>query len=132
MPAVTVASVTGPFPGPGGQWSIAPDGLHPTWSSRRRELLFFGPDQRVMVSTYTIEGDSFRADTARPWSPVRLHNATRGLVLGIDGLAFALHPDGDRIVGAPLSDAEAEMRDNRVVFLFNFFDELRRVAVPRE
>jgi serine/threonine-protein kinase len=69
----------GPFPGPGGQWLIAADGLHPTWSSRRRELLFFGPDQRVMVSTYNLEGDTFRADPARPWSPVRLHTATRGL-----------------------------------------------------
>jgi serine/threonine-protein kinase len=121
-----------PFPGPGGQWLIAADGSHPTWSPRRRELLFFGPDQRVMVSAYTVEGDTFRAEAARPWSPVRLHTATRGLGGGVDGLAFALHPDGDRIVGAPISDAEADMRDNRVVFLFNFFDELRRVAVPKE
>jgi serine/threonine-protein kinase len=120
-----------PFPGPGGLWLIAADGLHPTWSSRRRELLFFGPDQRVMVSTYTIEGDRFRHDPARPWSPARLHTSTRGLGGGIDGIAFALHPDGDRIVGAVLSDVESAASDNRVVLLVNFFDELRRVAVPR-
>jgi serine/threonine-protein kinase len=121
-----------PFPGPGGQWLIAPDGLHPTWSPRRQELLYFGPDQRVMASSFVVEGDSFKADAPRPWSPARLHPTTRGTMGSvIDGLPFTLHPDGGRIVGFGVSPGEADETNNRVVFLVNFFDELRRLAVPK-
>jgi hypothetical protein len=42
---------------------------------------------------------------------------------------FDLHPDGERIAAAvPASQPEAKF--DKVTFIFNFFDELRRIAPP--
>ena len=69
-----------------------------------------------MVASYTVEADSFRADKPRRWSELR---SGRGF--------FDLHPDGDRVaVEAVLEQTAA--RQDKVVFIFNFFDELRRIA----
>jgi hypothetical protein len=38
-----------------------------------------------------------------------------------------LHPDGQRFAVAPAVD-ESAVRQDKVVFIFNFFDELRRIA----
>jgi Tol biopolymer transport system component len=116
-----------PFPGPGGQWLIAADGMYPTWSTTRRELLFVTADQRVLVSSYNTDGTTFQHEAPRPWSPQALNRRSRGIVGLIDGRGFDLHPDGQRVVGAP---ASAGVSEGRVVFLFNLFDELRRLA-PR-
>ena len=43
------------------------------------------------------------------------------------GDVYDLHPDGNRFALAAVTDS-AELKQNRVVFVFNFFDELRRVA----
>ena len=39
-----------------------------------------------------------------------------------------LHPDGDRLALAAAPDAQTVVKQDRVVFIFNFFDELRRLA----
>jgi len=116
-----------PYPGPGGQWLIAPEGTEPTWSRSRSELVFLGPDQRLMASAYSVNGTSFRADTPRPWAPSRSVVRPRG-VSSYDGRGFDLHPDGERVVGAWMSDSETAVPQNSVVLAFNFFDELRRLA----
>jgi Tol biopolymer transport system component len=106
-----------PFPGPGGKWQIG-EGTRAAWSRTRRELLYVAPDSRIMVASYTVEGDSFRADKPRLWSeqPI-LRNQ------------FDLHPDGDRIAAA-VPSGQAEEKLDKVTFIFNFFDELRRIAPP--
>jgi hypothetical protein len=38
-----------------------------------------------------------------------------------------LHPDGKRFAVAA-ADAESLLKQNKVIVVFNFFDELRRVA----
>ena len=43
------------------------------------------------------------------------------------GTGFDVHPDGHRIAMAKVSDTRDTQR-NRLVFVFNFFDELRRVS----
>ena len=40
---------------------------------------------------------------------------------------FDLHPDGERFALAPAANAGGAKQD-KVVFIFNFFDELRRIA----
>jgi hypothetical protein len=118
-----------PYPGPGGQVLIAAEGTDPTWSRTRRELVYLAPDQRLMVAAYTVEGEVFRAEPARPWASARAAARTRGLV-GFDGRAFDLHPDGMRAIGAWTSDSTPVAVQNTVILAFNFFDELRRLAPP--
>ena len=70
-----------------------------------------------MVAPYTVEGDRFRAEKPRVWSP--------GLVpgRGFFGRTYDLHPDGERIAVLKAS-GEAD----HVSLIVNFFDELRRIA----
>ena len=67
-----------------------------------------------------MEGDSFRADTPRLWSerPLNFRSRQRW---------YDLHPDGDRMALAATADSPQGKQD-KVVFVFTFFDELRRVA----
>ena len=110
-----------PFPGPGGKWQISTaDGSTPTWSRGRRELFYRGLDNRIMVTSYTVEDDSFRADKPRLWSERPLNGRPRQRW-------YDLHPDGDRIALSARADSPQGKQD-KVVFVFNFFDELKRVA----
>ena len=56
-----------PFPGPGGKWQISTGGTGPniTWSRTPHELFYGTPDQHIMVASYTVEGESFRAEKPR-------------------------------------------------------------------
>jgi serine/threonine-protein kinase len=112
-----------PFPGPGGKWQISTaGGLHATWSRTRRELLYVGPDYRIMVVSYSVEGDSFKADKPHVWSEQPILPRPRER-------SFDLHPDGERLAVAVPSGQPEEKLD-KVTFIFNFFDELRRIAPP--
>jgi Tol biopolymer transport system component len=109
-----------PFPGPGAAVKIsAAGGEMPTWSRTRREILY-GLDGQVMVVPYMVDGTRFVAGTPHPWAQARYQ--TRGRLR-----MFDLHPDGDHIVLAdPMSNPGEPRRS--VEFVFNFFDELRRLA----
>ena len=73
-----------------------------------------------------MNGDSFNADKPLVWSDARLAALPRG-VAGITGRSFDLSPDGERFAIAP-ARVDALDKQDRVVFIFNFFDELRRIA----
>ena len=74
-----------------------------------------------MVAGYTVEGDSFRAEKPRVWSP--------GLVpLRFGYRPFDLHPDGERVAVLKASGDDADARRDHVILIQNFFDELRRIA----
>ena len=110
-----------PFPGPGGMWRISTaGGVTPTWSRTRRELLYRSPDNQLMVATYTATGDSFRAEKPRLWAEGYIGPQT-------GQRSFDLHPDGERIAVAPELGSLDRPQD-RLVFILNFFDELRRMA----
>jgi hypothetical protein len=68
-----------------------------------------------------VEGDSFRAEKPRQWSPglAPPRGANR---------TFDLHPDGQRVAVLKASEQQAEEKRDKVVFIENFFEELRRVA----
>ena len=93
------------------------------WSRERHELFFQGPDTaKIMVAPYVVDGDSFRADKPRLWSPASYQ--PEGWLRVYD-----VHPDGKRVAIAKPLDTAADKRD-KVVIILNFFDELRRLAPP--
>jgi serine/threonine-protein kinase len=110
-----------PFPGPGGTWQISTGGgFSPTWSRARHELLYGTPEQRIMVAPYTVEGDSFHVEQPRLWSEGRYARRPAG--------SFDLHSDGDRFAVAKVREKQTTAKQDKVVFIFNFFDELQRIA----
>jgi serine/threonine-protein kinase len=114
-----------PFPGPGGKWQLSTGGGHfPKWSKNRKELFYGTPDNKIMVLTYTSSGDSFSADKPRLWSPGQFTGR-------LGNPNFDLHPDGKRFAVLKAPSAESQPAVNKVSFIFNFFDELRR-KVPTQ
>ena len=111
------------FPDRGGKRQISNSGgVHPEWSRSGRELFFRALDNRVMVATYTAKGDSFVADRPRVWSEKRLAD------FGVVGVVtYDLAPDGKRIAAImPAESPEEQKAQSHVIFLQNFFDEVRR------
>jgi len=71
-----------------------------------------------MVASYSVKGDTFEVDRPRVW----LANY-RGLSYG----AFLdLAPDGKRLAVVTPVQSAAPSTEHEVVFIENFFDELRR------
>lgn len=110
------------FPDKGGKWQISnTGGWQPIWSRTGHELFFETLDNHIMVAAYTVKGNSFVADRPRAWS----EKSIWGLVLASRNVD--LDPDGKRIVALmPPEAAEGQKGQNHVVFLENFFDEVRR------
>jgi serine/threonine protein kinase len=108
-----------PFPpsATGGKWVISNQGgTRPIWARSGRDLFYLGRDGLMAVS-YTLKGDAFVAEKPRMWLP---NPATAN---------FDLAPDGKRLaVMTPVAAADAPKPEHQVVFLENFFDELRRRA----
>jgi hypothetical protein len=70
---------------------------------------------QIMATSYAVKGDTFVPDKPRVW------------IARLGGTSWDLAPDGRRVVVVtPLESAEAPKQDHEVVFLLNFFDELRR------
>jgi len=110
-----------PFPGPGGRWQISTGGGgFPAWSRNGKELFYRTNDSRIMVVGYTSSGDSFHADKPRLWSPGQFTD--RSVFSN-----YSPHPDGKRFAVLKAGNGEtAPPPVNKVSFIFNFFDELRR------
>ena len=113
------------FPGPGGPWQISfGGGSQPKWSRTQSELFYNGPERRIMAVPYRVDGNSFRADAASVWADTRVPQRPR------QG-SYDLHPDGARFAVAPESDQPQRPKQDTLVVVFNFFDELRRLAPRR-
>jgi len=109
-----------PFPGPGSRWQVSTTGgAFPTWSRSKHELIY--NSGQLTVVPYSVEGDSFRAGTPSPWPNGRTQ--ARGSTP-----VFGLHPDGQRLALRPATQSLGNGKTDHVTFIFNFFDELRRVA----
>jgi serine/threonine-protein kinase len=104
------------FPAQSGKWQISNSGgTWPTWSRNGRELLYRSGDQLMSVA-YTATGDSFVPEKPKVWLST-LGNAQ----------SFDLAPDGTRVlVVTSASGADAPKPEHTLVFVQNFFDELRR------
>jgi serine/threonine protein kinase/Tol biopolymer transport system component len=110
-----------PYPGPGGKWQISTGGgRFPKWSRNGKKLFYLTIDNRIMVVTYGVSGDSFHADKPQLWSPGQL------IDLGLGIYTFDLHPDGKRFAVLKAQGTGQSAAVNKVNFIFNFFDEIRR------
>ena len=70
---------------------------------------------QIMAASYRANGDTVVPDKPRVW------------IAKSGGIGRDLSPDGKRVVAlTPLESAGAPARGHEVVFLLNFFDELRR------
>ena len=112
-----------PFPGPSGRSQISTGGgTYPTWS-RTADELFYSVDGQIMVAPFAVEENTFRVQKPRLWSDGRYleRPGNRG---------FDLHPEGDRfaVAVAPAAQQRSDSRQDRVVFISSFFDELRKIA----
>ena len=113
------------FPPAGGKWQISNSGgIYPMWSrgtlGAGHDLFFETLDNHIMAAAYTVKGDSFVTDKPRVWSEKKL-----GGIGGQRNVSIA--PDGKRIAALlPIKAQEAQRSQSQVVFLLNFFDELRR------
>jgi serine/threonine-protein kinase len=113
------------FPGPGGKWQVSTGGGQAaTWSQTRKELFYLGEDRKLMVVPYGVQGDSLRVEKARVWSDV-------SLVSQAANRTFDLHPDGRRFVVVKAVTGKGESKRDHLTLVFNFGDELRRLAPTR-
>jgi serine/threonine protein kinase/Tol biopolymer transport system component len=112
------------FPDKGGKWQISNSGGgYPMWSRNGHDLFFETLDNHIMVAAYAVKGDSFVVDKPRVWSEKQLGGG--GLLNAARNVDLA--PDGKRIIALmPVEAAEAQKAQNQVIFLENFFDEVRR------
>ncbi len=109
-----------PFPGPGGKWQISTaGGRFPTWSPNGKELFYRTGGNRIMVVTYSVEGDSFRAGRPRLWSEGQFTD--RGVAR-----TFALHPDGKRFAVFKAAEDTPVQEVTHVNVILNWFAEVRR------
>ena len=91
----------------------------PTWSPNGRELFYRTTENRIMVVTYSVEGDSFRAGRPRLWSEGQFTD--RGL-----NQNFALHPNGKRFAVLKAPEDSEQTGPTHVNLILNWFDEVRR------
>jgi serine/threonine protein kinase len=111
------------FPDKGGKWQVSSTGgVFPEWSRDGRELFFRSLENQIMVAAYSVKGDSFVVDKPRLWSEKRLANVGTSPT-------YDVAPDGKRIAALMTAEGQEEQKAlNHVIFLQNFFDELRRRA----
>jgi serine/threonine-protein kinase len=108
------------FGGSGGVWQISTDGgEHPAWSPTTHEL-FFSLDGHIMSASYVVEGDSFRAEKPRRVADTRFAQRAQNRM-------FDIHPRGDRFMLAVETNTGSS-GEQKAVFVFDFFNELRQIA----
>lgn len=108
------------FPRKGSKRQVSTDrGGYPAWSQKGNELFFWGlgHESQLMVVSYRTHGDSFFPDRPRVYS--------RKIVGFGTTRSYDPAPDGKHIVALTAADP-AHGSQERLVFLLNFFDELRR------
>jgi serine/threonine-protein kinase len=117
-----------PFPGDGRRVRVSTSGgTQPMWSRKGNELFYLlraasGSDNAIMAASYRVEGDTFRVDLPRRWSPASIE--TRGPFRNFD-----LHPDGTRF--AVMTAVAEERKRDHVTLILGFADELRRLVPVR-
>ncbi len=111
-----------PFPGPGAKRQVSTaGGRFPAWSRTRPEIFYYTPDEKIMVVPYTVAGDKFLTGKSRLWSEQSLP--------AWGNMALGLHPDGNRlaVISNPRQSAATQ---DKIVFILNFPEYLRRIAPP--
>jgi serine/threonine-protein kinase len=106
-----------PFPvsaSGGGKWQISNNGgAWPIWSAKRHEILYRSGNQ-VLAVGYMATGDSFSPEKPRVLA------TTPGAAPGFD-----IAPDGRLLMMMP-TIVDGSKTDHTLMFVQNFYDELRR------
>jgi Tol biopolymer transport system component/tRNA A-37 threonylcarbamoyl transferase component Bud32 len=119
-----------PFPGPGGKWLVSTGpGQDPAWSKTGQELFYWtgalaGAEGQVFVVPFRVHGAEFVPE--RPQLVPNTFIALRGRQRD-----FNVHPDGKRFVVAAFQKPAAMGKQDKVVAVFNFSDEIRRLGASR-
>jgi hypothetical protein len=116
-----------PFPGSAssGRWQVSKNGgTYPQWTQDGRHLFFRTDENKVMVADCTMNKDTFASANVHAWSATPLAD------IGPQA-NFDVAPDGKRVIGILPGRQDGQTPKHQVVFLLNFFDELRR-RVPVE
>ena len=103
-----------------GKWQVSRGGGgQPMWSRLGPELFFMSGNQ-VMVATYSAAGGAFIASKPRVWATFA------GVDTGFS--TVDLDPGGKRFAIFTRPGAETGEEAPRIQMLFNFFEEVRRLA----
>jgi Tol biopolymer transport system component len=107
-----------PYPGPGGKYQISKDGgRRPLWGPEGREI-FYRRGDSMMVVSYTVVGESFRAGRPR--------ELFQGSFRFDDSRPNAdIAPDGKGFVMIQSAAEEGEAEPTKVILVTNWFEELR-------
>jgi serine/threonine-protein kinase len=109
-----------PFPGPGGKSRVSLNGgYNPVWSPAGRELYFWAPDARIMVTSCRVQQEAFVVDQPRLWADTQL------------GLTFfardmSLSPRDGRFAVLSRVAAPTEAGPAHLAFVLNFLEDIRR------
>ncbi len=118
---VYVRAFPPPATGVGAKFSVSTGGaVAAHWSSNGDEL-FFVSDAKIMVASYRVNGENFVADRPRVWATLD------GDLTGAS--VWDIASDGRALIRVPVRSDEPQAApgpQHHVVFLQNFFDELRR------
>ena len=100
--------------GQDGHWQVSDNGgTWAWWSPTAHDLLYWSKDQMMDVS-YSVKGGAFVAEKPRVW------------IARLGGIPVGRSPDGRRVAIVVAESQEAPKQEHEVVFVENFFDELRR------
>lgn len=114
--AGTLEVIVRAFPDTGARYQVSQSGgTSPVWSLGKKELLWVNPEGRVMATPYSERGSALVFGQARVFTNAQMNvGAGRGL--------FAA--PGGRFISVQLGGVQE--KENKAVFLFHFFDELKR------
>ncbi len=114
------------FPDQGGHWQVSGNGgTSPIFARNGKELFFFDIlDDRIMVASYSVKGDTFVVEKPREWSRQSVALTLGGAV----GAQYDVAPDGKRIAVASYAGGSTQQDAGHVIFLENLIDELQRKA----
>jgi serine/threonine-protein kinase len=110
------------FPPGSGKWQVSPGRAgYAAWSRNRRELFYLGldPTRLLMAVSYTASRDAFLPEPPRLFSRKIVHFGTTR--------SYDPAPDGKQVIALTAAEDMPRSHD-RLEFLLNFFDELRRRA----
>ena len=112
-----------PYPGPGGKWQVSTNGgEHPRWTKNGRELIYREGRNRWLAVPITAQGDSFRAG-----KPQLLFEGNF-VSLGFNS-TYDVSRDGRQFILFQRAEEEEQEQDRaHLTFIFNFFEEVRRLV----
>jgi len=100
------------------------EGSSPMWSRTERKLFFTSGDRRIMVVSYSTEGDSFLPNKPAPWAQFEM--LAPNVTLHMARSSVDLAPDGKRFAVLVPANTKALKPQTHVNVLLNFFEEIER------